>query len=205
MARVRMFGWYFFSPPSASRSAYQDLTMSVFQTQTCFGKVSAPELAIYIERLMPPHSDWHILDLVRYAYYCLLYYCQCFIFIYFNCSSMTTQHCHSCTVILLQYQIIYTIDTNILFASYSIPNVISEQSSSHPSWFTMATDHQNPATKQKQPVASNFKVQTHSQSICGVRYLSVTPAYLSLCLLSRFLFHSWSSTNRKTSKAAVMS
>ncbi|TRY74275.1 hypothetical protein DNTS_000467 [Danionella cerebrum] len=79
--------------------------MSLFWTQTRLPSVSAPQFAIYIEPLMPPHSDWYKPELVRHT------------------------HCFS----------------------------------SHPSWFTMATDHQNPATKQKQPVASAFKLVIYEQ------------------------------------------
>lgn len=41
----------------------------------------------------------------------------------------------------------------------SVLNVSFLSSFLHTDWFTMATDHQNPASKQQQPGASAFKVK----------------------------------------------
>ncbi len=71
---------------------------------------------------------------------------------------------------LLQYLNIYTIDNNnyCLLPILFLMLTLNKAHHTHPGSLWQ-TDHQNPATKQKQPVASSFKVQTHSQSMCGVR------------------------------------
>lgn len=70
-------------------------------------------------------------------------------------------------------------------------------------WFTMATDHQNPASKQQQPGASAFKVKGKT-----IIHKSLHASFLNIFFFFKknsLLSPSWLSMIRKTSRDAAMS
>lgn len=142
--------------------------MSLFWTKTCFGSVSTPELVIYIEQWMPPHSDWHNPELVRHTHYlCFIIWSVCYLHHYLIYWSIKYNRLSCISDIQLYTQLTLIIIACFLFLMLSR----NEAHHTHPgSLWQLITRILQPSKNNQLPVPSRYKIRV---SVVGLVLLLI--------------------------------